>query len=457
MQDILQPGTMLEGRYRLVSEAAVQDLASLYRGYDTVEDQLVMILILPFRVASGSEVLSKLSRTQRAVAALGEQALVPYEYGGLAEGRLYLVRRHVEGRSLADLLAGGPLDPATAADITIALSELVSLLHHAGMVHGSLCPHCVYVDTSGAAPAVSMTDCGLCPALREIQSSPGRPWGRPPYLSPEQAAGEEIHPASDVYVIGSLLYAMLTGRPPFRSADETVLVVQHLRQEPPALDVLLPDLPPALVQIVQKALAKEPAARYRNAGQLAEILRSRVRGQAGEDAWPRAPSPHRHLPAPGVGPVVFRPGETQASRLGQGIDWMMIILIIAALLAMFGLVRLWQTVYDLYTTPSAGLILRHGEFIHSTGATHPLKNCHCERSEAISSQQGGDCPSHPRLAACSFAMTGVFELPRRAKSWLITSLSGIIQAPRDTGAGEAARDRLPACGVKITGSTASLC
>jgi serine/threonine protein kinase len=430
VQEILQPGTTLEGRYRLVSEAAPQDLGSLYRGYDTVDDQLVMILVLPFQVAAGSEVLGQLSRVQRAVAALGEPALVGYEYGGVAEGRLYLVRRQVEGRPLADLLAGGPLDPSTAATITIALSGLVAILHRAGMVHGSLCPHCVYVDSSGAGPLVFVTDCGLLPALREVQAPPGRPWGRAPYLSPEQAAGEEIHPASDVYVIGSLLYAMLAGRPPFRASDETVLVVQHLRQEPPALDALRPDLSPALVQIVHKALAKEPAARYRNAGQLAEILTSQVAAQADVGAPPRAPHPHMRVPAPQAGPGLFGAREPQVSRYGDGIDWVMIALVIAALLAMLGLVRLWRAVYERYTPPAV-----MGQWLSGR-----LEDWKVGQPSSLPTFQPSNLP-----------------LPHKVRSWFIAPLSGIIAMPRDMEAGNAARDCWPGYGVKITGFAGGLC
>lgn len=357
MHDILPPGTTLEGRYRLVSEAEPQDMGHLYRGYDTVDDQLVMVLVLPYPVTAGSEVLSRLSRVQRAVAGLGHPGLVGYEYGGVAAGRLYLVRRHVAGRPLADLIDDGPLDPATAASIAIALADLVAFLHRAGLVHGSLSPYCVYVDLSGATPAMSLTDCGLCPALRDIQALPSGPWGRLPYLSPEHAAGQDAHPASDVYVIGSLLYAMLAGRPPFRADDQTVLVVQHLRQEPPALDVLLPNLSPALAKIVHQALAKEPAARYRHAGQLAQILRSQLGMPAGGGASPRAAAASPlYVSAPPRGPVVVPADAPQVVSVGPAVDWVMIALIILALLAMFGLVRLWRAVYERYTAPGAAML-----------------------------------------------------------------------------------------------------
>jgi hypothetical protein len=147
---------------------------------------------------------------------------------------------------------------------------------------------------------------------------------------------------------------MLVGRPPFRSEDETILVLQHLRQKPSALQVLLPDLPPVLSQIVDTALAKEPAARYRNAGQFAQILRSR--GAVADVVPPldtRAPSPREtgapvRVPAPPV-QVTYAVPETGGEGWGEGFDWILLALAIAALLAVLGLIPLWRAVAARYT------------------------------------------------------------------------------------------------------------
>jgi hypothetical protein len=209
---------------------------------------------------------------------------------------------------------------------------------------------------------VLVTDVGLLPALRLAAASSARPWGRAPYLSPEQAAGESVHPSSDVYVIGSLLYHMLAGRPPFYGQDETVLAMRHLRQDPPSLEVLVPDIPPALAQIVHKALAKEPAARYRNAGQLAHILSS----QLGPDLTsgsldritparptPGAPEPAVPVQAPQRERLVVPapPPDETYGPVSRFEDWLMVVLIVAALIAVLGLIPLWRAVYRRYAAP----------------------------------------------------------------------------------------------------------
>jgi serine/threonine protein kinase len=213
---------------------------------------------------------------------------------------------------------------------------------------------------------VLVTDTGLFPALRPAPALSDQPWGRFPYISPEQAGGEGIHPAGDVYVLGLLLYEMLAGHLPFVADEELVLALQHLRREPVPLQTLNPQVPLPLAQIVHKALSKEPSARYRNAGQLAHILRA----QAATALAPLSLLPEQAKPVPAPpAPVRQRmyvpspPRPTYSAWEGyeagadywveasDGVDWILIVLGIAALLAVLGLIPLWRTVYQRYNVP----------------------------------------------------------------------------------------------------------
>ena len=387
-------GAILEGRYRLTSDGISRDLGWIYDAYDLQRDQPVVVLVLSPRWGHAVEPWYYLEQVRQAVANLSASELVPFEYAGLWSGQVYLVRPYAEGMSLGDLLApAGRLDIDLAVDITIRLCEALAPLHRAGLVHGSLSPHSVIVqelaNTAGSpSRTLTLVDIGLLPALRPPALPPGQPWGRVPYLSPEQAAGEGVHPASDVYVIGCLLYEMLTGRPPFHAGDEMVLALQHLRQQPPSLQILVPHVPPALAQIVHKALAKEPSARYRNAGQLAQILRSQLVLQPPsaqlEALAPQAFPVRERLmvpPPPISSPADVRPlretysledyeggagyhsgwSEEQPARL----DWLMIVLLVAALIAVLGLIPLWRTVYQRYAAPSPDSV--PGSYFHLEG------------------------------------------------------------------------------------------
>jgi serine/threonine protein kinase len=363
----LEVGTVLENRYRLVSEGTSQDLGMTYNAYDLQNDRLVVLQVLSLDWRADAGTVDRVSEIQRTVSSLANPALVPFEHVGLSAEQLYLVRTYMEGQTLADLIAQtGHLEIDAAVEITIRLCETLAPAHRAGLIHGSLSPHSVLVTESGnrsepLTRQVVLVDVGLMPALRPISVAQGLPWGRIPYISPEQAAGRDIHPASDVYIIGSLLYEMLTGRPPFHAEDPAVLAIQHLRHEPPALQILVPQVPPVLAEIVHTSLAKEPAARYRNASQLAHILRSQLKPQqASRQPGPvtsdQPPARERMVVPP---PPLSSPAATWSSHRIEdwndepaSVDWLMIVLLVAALIAVLGLIPLWRTVYQRYAPPA---------------------------------------------------------------------------------------------------------
>jgi serine/threonine-protein kinase len=345
-----------------VAEGTAQDLGTAYQAYDIQQGHQVFLLVLDPRWGSGERALRRLEALQRAVADLTIPGLVPYEHVGMAEGRLYVVRARAEEQSLADLRRqGSRMEVGRVLELGIKMCESLAPAHRAGFVHGSLSPHSVLLGALPNAEAsgeynVTLADGGLLPTLHGDALAQGRPGGRSPYLSPEQAAGEQVNAASDVYVIGCLLYEMLTGRPPFRASDEMVLALQHLRHEPPSLQVLVPHVPAALAKIVHRAMAKEPAVRYRNAGQLAYILKDQVGGQPAEQpAWERLVVPPPPVPSQVADwtdrEVYALEDEDDWSDEPTGVDWLMIGLLVAALIAVLGLIPLWRTVYRRYTGP----------------------------------------------------------------------------------------------------------
>jgi serine/threonine protein kinase len=365
-------GAMLNDQYRLLVEEGDQGIGVTYRAVDTLDERPVVVLLLSQRYKAGEDLLARLSGLQKAVADLGGGTVVPFERVGLAHGRLFLVHEHVDAPSLGDILRRERvLASAAALRIAVGLSDSLAAVHEAGLVHGSLSPETILV--SGEGPVV-ITDTGLLPALRPLSPLPGQAWGRFPYISPEQAAGEDALPASDVYAVGLLLYEMLSGRPPFGYADASSVAMQHLRREPIPLQSLAAQVPLPLAQVVHKALAKEPAARYRNAGQLAHILRSLLEPKPAhtnpEPTSPHTVPPVQRLivpPPPALYPeghynaAPYRPRIDDWQEEPEGVDWLMIGLIIAALLAALGLIPLWRTVYRRYAveSPRPSSLLMH--------------------------------------------------------------------------------------------------
>jgi serine/threonine-protein kinase len=419
-QDALTIGTVIDDRYRLISEGSLEDLGTAYTAYDLQGDRLVNLRVVDASWGSGQEALDRLQLAEQSFVTLHAPGLIFYEQTGLVEGHLYLVHPHGDHQTLAALLAHNlRLDTETAVALTIRLCEALAPAHHAGLTHGSLSPHCVLVkerteDDDLSAAEVMVLDAGLIPALQPTDTSAHKPWGRLPHTTPEQADGHGVQPSSDVYVIGALLYEMLIGRPPFRADDEAVVVLQHLHQEPPSLQIMDTSIPRSLAQIVYNALAKEPASRYRNAGQLAHILRSQV-ASAPQVAPPSpqvAPSPQGAAPPQPVQPVrqdhlVVPPpptpsaGGTWSSSESydpegygaweqkperEGIDWMMIALLIAALIAVLGLIPLWRAVYSRYVTGPASSSLAPHRF-EVDAVCDPLGASHQDR-QPIEGPQG---------------------------------------------------------------------
>lgn len=369
----LEPGTVLAGRYRLASPGVMQDVGAAHEAYDTVDDRPVTVLVLPPGRLPGSEALRRLIALQETVSGLDQPGLVPYEHAGVIAGRPFLVRPTLAHPSLAQLLArGAPLEPRPALEIALRLCETLAPLHRAGLVHGSLSPHSVLAGEETPPGArdpewtVSVVDIGLLPALRGGEAHGGQAWGRSPYFTPEQAVGADARASSDVYVVASLLYAMLAGRPPFRGGDAAMVALRHARQEPPSLEILVPGISPRLAEVVARALDKEPANRYRNAGQMAHVLR----GLWAETLLPPAPA----VPAPRTtrdrivvppppaqiddAAPLARPGflmpEEEREEKSPGLaNLITVLLILLALVAVLGLIPLWRSVHRRYTAPPA--------------------------------------------------------------------------------------------------------
>jgi serine/threonine protein kinase len=370
----LQVGEVVECRYHVVSGGTPQDLGTVYKAHDVRHDRPVTILVLSRRFGTGFEALKRIAQANQTVTELQIPALVPLEYVGLVDGQPYLVHRPLAEQSLAELEHQvDRLKLDVALEIAVRLCDALIPLHRAGLAHGGLSSHAVWLEVReeiegeqfslgvgrSLGPGIAVTEAGLVPALQSLFAAPGQPWGRLPYLSPEQAAGNPVHPSTDVYVIGSLLYEMLTGRPPFRAGDEMVLALQHLRQDPPLLEIWAPEVSPAVSQIIQKTLAKEPAARYRNAGQLAYALRAQQVQLQAERSSPPIPDQARLIvpppPAPETRSHVRRyelwEEDGNLSEEADGVDWLMVALAIVAAIAVLGLIPLWRTVYQRYAVP----------------------------------------------------------------------------------------------------------
>jgi protein kinase-like protein len=174
-------------------------------------------------------------------------------------GLLYLVMRLIPGESLEDRIAKGKLPAAEATRIALECAGALAAAHAVGVVHRDIKPANILLDANGNA---TVTDFGIALVTsRPARELSGSTAGTPHYMSPEQSLGEQVDGRSDVYALGVVLYEMLTGNVPFTGRNVTEIIAKHISAPIPKVSERVPETPVALVRLVDRMLAKDPAAR----------------------------------------------------------------------------------------------------------------------------------------------------------------------------------------------------
>ncbi|HEV3417431.1 MAG TPA: protein kinase, partial [Pirellulales bacterium] len=262
------------GRYEILQEIARGGMGVVYKARQSRLDRIVALkMILTGRLASNADVARFYSEAQ-AAANLDHPGIVPIYEVGQYGGQHYFSMAYVEGESLAAALAKGPLPPHDAAALVQRLCEAVQYAHQRGVIHRDLKPANVLIDS---ARRPHITDFGLAKHAGADSglTATGQVLGTPSYMPPEQAAGEvsAIGPAADIYSLGAVLYAALTGRPPFQAATPLDTLMQVCSSDPVSPRLLNPAVSRDLATICLKCLEKEPERRYASAADVAEDLR----------------------------------------------------------------------------------------------------------------------------------------------------------------------------------------
>ena len=269
------------GPYKLVSEIGRGGMGIVYKARQKALDRTVAVkMILSSHVVS-PEYLRRFQTEARAAARVSHANIVHIHEVGQLRGRHFFVMEYVEGVNLAERIAEGPVDVPTAVRLVASVARAVEHLHQQGIVHRDLKPSNILLDESGQ-PYV--TDFGLAKVFGagSQTTASGVIAGTPSYMAPEQAAGrnDQVGPACDVYSLGTLLYELLTGRPPFREESPFDTLVQVLQREPALPRRLNPKIPRELELICLKCLEKSPAERYGSAAALADDLEHFSKGEA---------------------------------------------------------------------------------------------------------------------------------------------------------------------------------
>ncbi|MBS0211243.1 MAG: serine/threonine protein kinase [Planctomycetes bacterium] len=263
------------GPYELLEELGRGGMGVVYKARHRELDRVVALKMIRHGASAPASELVRFRQEAQAAARLDNPHLVRVFEVGEQDGQPYFTMQFVEGETLAQRLAEGPLPPREAAALLLPVVEAIQAAHEQGVLHRDLKPSNILIDRQGRA---LVTDFGLAKRVEGDSSltNTGAILGTPTFMSPEQAAGSRgrVGPASDVYSLGAILYQTLTGRPPFQGSSpmETVLLV--LEQEPLPPRLINPKADRVLELVALKCLQKPAELRYPSAAALADDLRA---------------------------------------------------------------------------------------------------------------------------------------------------------------------------------------
>jgi serine/threonine protein kinase len=261
------------GPYRLEATLGRGATGVVFRAVDRQEGTTVALKVLRAELSADETYVRRFLREVRAAQEVRDDHLVPILSSGVSAGRYYLTAQYADHGSLADRLADErvlALKECTA--IAGAVASGLDALHQRGLVHRDVKPGNIMLAADGR---VMLTDFGLARSeAYTVLTTPGRPVGTPDYMAPELFLGEAATPASDIYALGCVVYACITGRAPFAGRRLIEVAAAHLDEQPRPPKELRADLSPEGSWVVERALEKEPGQRPATATAFARMFRS---------------------------------------------------------------------------------------------------------------------------------------------------------------------------------------
>jgi serine/threonine protein kinase len=314
---------VLSDRYELRSLLGRGGTAEVWQGFDRRLGRTVAVKVLHQAGLAGSSMPVRFGREARTVARLSHPNIVTVHDAGVDHGLKYLVMELVRGHSLAHRLAGGPMEVAEAVRIAVQVCAALEAAAEAGVVHRDVKPANILLTAGGR---VKVCDFGLARVAgldqAELTGS-AQMIGTCTYMAPEQVTGSPVDARTDLYGLGCVLYAMLTGRPPFTGDSPMQIAWQHVERTPAPASTVRDGIPAELDGLLQTMLAKYPADRPATPGKVRTALEHLNLGpEPTRSQSPRviatAPMPTRSLPAR-AGPRGDRSSRVRPAVLAAGV------------------------------------------------------------------------------------------------------------------------------------------
>lgn len=308
------------GAYRLESPLGRGGMGEVYLAWDERLERAVAIKRIRHDAFVQSHQRERFRREARMAARLSHAAIVQVHDLVSEESGDAIVMEYVEGPTLAERLARGPLGIAEAVHLAREISEGLAAAHEAGLIHRDLKAENVVITPSGHA---KILDFGLARPVcwdGEMLTQHGALVGTCYAMSPEQASGGDLDERSDLFSLGALLYEMLAGQSAFRAKDPRTTLQRVLYEQPTPLEEVRPDVPPALVSLVERLLAKDREGRPRSAARVAQKL-ERIARELPEESFPqRNDDSVSEMPTQAFAALPFERSAPPAPRSSSAVD-----------------------------------------------------------------------------------------------------------------------------------------
>jgi len=335
----MKPGTLIS-HYRIISPIGAGGMGEVYLANDSELERNVALKILPADVVSDQQRMGRFVQEAKAASALNHPNIVTIHEIGRADSVRFIVMEFVEGSTLRQLIARGPMKLNEVLEIITQILSALAEAHQAGIVHRDIKPENIMVRNGGL---VKLLDFGLAkltekpaaaidtqaPTQAQLKTEAGVVVGTPYYMSPEQVRGLEVDSRTDIWSFGVVAYEMLTGLFPFQGPTPTDVIISIAEKDPPAPARYAPELPAELGRIISKTLVKNKEERYQTAKDLLIDLKRLKQQLEVESAKERTTPPevNRQLAAETSGGRILpqtigkpRAGAVQTIREGPGAD-----------------------------------------------------------------------------------------------------------------------------------------
>lgn len=268
-----EPGSLgTLGHYQILQVLGQGAFGIVFKAFDEKLHRLVAIKALNPQVAATSPPRKRFIREARAVAALKHENIIQV-YSVEEQPLPYLVMEYIDGQTLQQKLDGaGPLDTAEILHLAKQMAKGLEAAHARGLIHRDIKPGNILLE-KGLEQTVKITDFGLARAADDASlTRTGVIAGTPMYMAPEQALGLALDHRADLFSLGSVLYQMASGRPPFRASSAIAVLKRVADENPRPIQEIIPESPPWLCAVIEKLQAKDPADRFQSARELTDLL-----------------------------------------------------------------------------------------------------------------------------------------------------------------------------------------